>query len=153
MKRFAAVCVACLWLGSHSVLAQEVGKTPGQDPIAEQVFPPELIMRHHKAINLSESQKTAVIGEVKRTQGRIIDVQWELQRALEQMVDLLKQDKVDEQQAIAQLDNVLTVEREIKRAHIALAVRLKYILTPEQQRTLRELRTIAPQSSDPPPRR
>ncbi len=151
MKRVAIVCMACLACGA--LFAQEAGNAPRHDPIAEHVLPPELIMQHQKAIGLAESQKSAVIGEIKRTQGRIIDVQWDLQRALERMVELLRQDKVDEPQVIAQLDNVLAVEREIKRAHIGLAVRLKNILTPEQQRALRELRANQPRASDPSPRR
>ncbi len=153
MKRITIVCSACLWLACGALFAQEAGNAPRHDPIAEHVLPPELIMQHQKAIGLAESQKGAVIGEIKRTQGRIIDVQWDLQRALERMVELLRQDKVDEQQVIAQLDNVLAVEREIKRAHLGLAVRLKNILTPEQQRALRELRASQPRSSDPSPRR
>ncbi|MEW5835618.1 MAG: hypothetical protein ACOZJZ_01415 [Pseudomonadota bacterium] len=56
----------------------------------------------------------------------------------------LKQDRVDEQQAIAQLDQVLAAEREIKRAHVGLAVWLKNMLTPEQQHKLRELRATEP---------
>lgn len=153
MKRIAIVCVACLWLACPPLSAQEAGAAPRHDPIAEHVLPPELIMQHQKAIGLSESQKNAVIAEIKRTQGRMVEVQWDLQRAVERMVELLKQDKVEEQQVIAQLDNVLAVEREIKRAHIGLAVRLKNILTPEQQRALRDLRASQPRSGDPSPRR
>lgn len=45
-----------------------------------------------------------------------------------------------EQQALAQLDKVLDVEREVKRAQIGLMVRIKNKLTPEQQAQLREIR-------------
>jgi Spy/CpxP family protein refolding chaperone len=48
----------------------------------------------------------------------------------------MKSASVNEQQALAQLDKVLDVEREIKRLHIGLAVRLKNRLTPEQQEQL-----------------
>jgi hypothetical protein len=44
-------------------------------------------------------------------------------------------------QALAQLDKVLEFEREIKRLHIGLAVRLKNRLTPEQQDQLHKMRT------------
>ena len=152
MKPFTAVsaaCALCIGLACHSVLAQEAPPAPPSDPIAEQVLPPELILRHQKAISLSEAQKNAVIVEVKRAQGRMVDVQWDLQRALEPMVELLGQDKVDEPQLLAQLDKVLASEREIKRTHLTLAARLKNILTPEQQRTLRDLRATPPRPSDP----
>ena len=153
MKLVATFCVACLWLACGTLLAQEAGSAPRHDPLAEHVLPPELIMQHQKAIGLSDAQKNAVIAEIKRAQGRIVEVQWDLQRAMEQMVELLKQDKADEQAVIAQLDNVLAAEREMKRIHLALAVRLKNVLTPEQQRMLRELRAGQSHPGDAPTRR
>ncbi|MGH8674393.1 MAG: Spy/CpxP family protein refolding chaperone [Burkholderiales bacterium] len=153
MKPIMIVCLVWLCLACLPLSAQEAGVTPRQDPIGEHVLPPELIMQHQKAIGLSESQRNAVIGEIKRTQGRLVDVQWGLQQAVERMAELLKQEKVDEQLVLAQLDNVLAVEREVKRAHIALAVHLKNILTPEQQRMLRELRAGQSRPSEPSPRR
>jgi hypothetical protein len=53
---------------------------------------------------------------------------------------LLGQNTPDEQQVMAQLDKVLNVEREIKRAQLGLMVRLKGKLTPDQQAHLRQLR-------------
>lgn len=153
MRSIAMIYAACCCLAGAPLSAQEAGNAPRRDPIGEQVLPPELIMQHQKAIALSEAQKNAVIGEIKRTQVRMVDVQWDLQRALESMVDLLKQDKADEQKVLTQLDKVLAVEREIKRAHIGLAVRLKNILSPEQQRTLRELRASPAPSGSPVPQR
>jgi Spy/CpxP family protein refolding chaperone len=52
----------------------------------------------------------------------------------------MKSTSVNEQQALAQLDKVLDIEREIKRLHIGLAVRLKNRLTPEQQEQLQKSR-------------
>ena len=43
---------------------------------------------------------------------------------------------MDEQQAVAQLEKVLAVEREIKRGQVAFMIRLKNKLTPEQQAKL-----------------
>jgi Spy/CpxP family protein refolding chaperone len=52
----------------------------------------------------------------------------------------MKSTSVNEQHALAQLDKVLDIEREIKRLHIGLAVRLKNRLTPEQQEQLHNMR-------------
>ncbi len=57
------------------------------------------------------------------------------------MVALLKLERVDEQQALAQLDKVVNAELEMKRAQIALLVRIKNKLTPEQQARLREFKS------------
>jgi hypothetical protein len=48
--------------------------------------------------------------------------------------------KVDEAQTLAQVDRVLGIEREIKRAHMGLLVRIKNLLSPDQQGTLAGLR-------------
>jgi Spy/CpxP family protein refolding chaperone len=140
MRRIAYVFAACLWLACGTLNAQDAGSAAQRDPIGEQMLPPELIMQNQKAIALTEAQKAAVIVEIKRVQSRMVDLQWDLQRASERLVELLRQDRADEPAVIAQLDAVLAAEREIKHLHVALAVRLKNILTPGQQRTLRDLR-------------
>jgi Spy/CpxP family protein refolding chaperone len=63
---------------------------------------------------------------------------------MEKLVAQVKQPRVDEQQALAQLEKVLATEREIKRQQVTLLVRIKNKLTPEQQAKLSELRTKPP---------
>ncbi|HEY0728805.1 MAG TPA: hypothetical protein VGD38_12090, partial [Pyrinomonadaceae bacterium] len=69
--------------------------------------------------------------------------------------ETMKSPSVNEQQALAQLDKVLEIEREVKRLHIGLAVRLKNRLTPEQQEQLHKWRMEhqppQPRSPDNPP--
>jgi len=47
---------------------------------------------------------------------------------------------VNEQLALSQLDKVLDNEREMKRAHMELAIRIKNKLTAEQQMKLQSMR-------------
>jgi Spy/CpxP family protein refolding chaperone len=148
MKRLACFLFA-MGLGLASQVASAQDAAPN-DPIARYVLPPELILQNQKAIRLTEAQKNDVIAEVKRAQARIVDVQWDVQRALDPLVESLAKDRPDETQTLAQLDKVLAAEREFKRIHIALAVRLKNILTPEQQRTLLELRAGPARPGEPP---
>lgn len=56
------------------------------------------------------------------------------------MVSLIGQSRVVESQVLSQLDKVLSVEREIKRTQIGLMIRIKNVLTVEQQAKLRQLR-------------
>ena len=149
MNKSACVLALCLALAAPTARAQDAAEPPAGDPITELVLPPELIMRYQKAINLSEAQKNSVIAEVKRAQARMVDLQWDLQRAVEPLVELLGQDRVDETQLLAQLDKVLAAEREVKRTHLALAARLKNILSPEQQQALRKLRANPPRLGEP----
>jgi Spy/CpxP family protein refolding chaperone len=71
---------------------------------------------------------------------------------MELLQETMKSTSVNEQQALAQLDKVLEIEREIKRLHIGLAVRLKNRLTPEQQDQLHKMRMDHPRPPGGPDR-
>jgi len=114
---------------------------PPSDPIGENMFPPELVMQHQQALGLTDEQKTLLKTELRQAQTRFTELQWQLQDEMEKMVELVKQDRVDESQTLAQLDKILNLEREIKRAQIALLIRIKNRLSPEQQMKLREIRS------------
>ena len=113
---------------------------PAQDPIAENLFPPDQVLANQKAIGLDDGQRNYVRAEVLKAQTRFTELQFQLQDAMESLVALLKQNPADETQVMAQLDKVLNAEREVKRTQIALMVRIKNKLTPEQQSRLRQLR-------------
>jgi len=132
------------WLPAASllILISSLGaqQPPSADPLTELLFPPELVMARQNAIGLSDAQKTYLRAEVLKAQTRFTELQWQLQDAMEGLIGLLKQSKVDEAQVSAQLDKVLASEREIKRAQISLLVRIKNNLTEEQQHRLQALR-------------
>jgi Spy/CpxP family protein refolding chaperone len=113
---------------------------PGGDPLGENLFPPELVMAHQTAIGLDEAQKTYIRAELLKAQTRFTELQWQLQDSMEAFVSLLKQTPVDESRVMTQLDKVLNSERDIKRTQIALMVRIKNKLTPDQQARLQKLR-------------
>lgn len=114
------------------------------DPIGENLFPPELLMQHQQAIGLTEEQKTLVRTEIQKLQVRAFDLQFQLQGEVEKMAALTKQNRVDERQALAQLDRILNLEEEIKRAHFLAIIRIKNALTPEQQARLQEIKKRLP---------
>lgn len=136
-SRILPIC-ASLLLAAGTAPSQQ--PRPGSDPVGENLFPPELIMQNQKAIGLEEAQKSYIVSEMSRVQGRFFELQWQLQEAMENLATLLKRDTADEQQVLGQLDKVLNVEREIKRTQITLMVRIKNKLTSAQQVRLRELR-------------
>jgi len=114
-----------------------------QDPLGEHLFPPELVMQHQEEIGLTDEQKNFLKTESRKAALRFTELQWQLADAGEKMAALVKQPRVDEQQAIAVLDQILDVEREIKRLQISLVIRTKNTLTPEQQARLQEIKNKA----------
>lgn len=117
---------------------------PNPDPLAHLMFPPDMIMNHARQLNLTDEQKAFMRSEIQKTMASFQDLQWKLQDQMEQLQETMKSTSVNEQQALAQLDKVLDLEREIKRLHIGLAVRLKNRLTPEQQDQLHKMRPDHP---------
>jgi len=121
------------------------------DPLAHLMFPPDMILGHARELNLSDEQKAFMRAEVQKATMTFQDLQWKLQDQAEALHETMKSTSVNEQQALAQLDKVLEVEREIKRLHIGLAVRLKNRLTPEQQEQLHKMRMDHHMPGGPPP--
>ena len=113
---------------------------PNPDPLAHLMFPPDMILGHARELNLTDEQKAFMRAEVQKATSTFQDLQWKLQDQAELLHETMKSTSVNEQQALAQLDKVLDIEREIKRLHIGLAVRLKNRLTPEQQEQLHKMR-------------
>jgi Spy/CpxP family protein refolding chaperone len=109
--------------------------------MGQSFFAPELVIQHQEAIGLSAEQKDFFKAEIRQAQLKFTELQWKLQDEMEKMISLVKQPRVDEQQALAQLDKVLAAEREVKKEQITLLVRIKNKLTPEQQGKLAELRS------------
>jgi Spy/CpxP family protein refolding chaperone len=110
------------------------------DPLGDAMFPPELVMQHQRELALTDEQKTFMRGEINRTTARFNELQWQLQDAMEALHETMKASSVNEQLALSQLDKVLDGEREIKRAHMELAIRIKNKLTPDQQTKLQSMK-------------
>jgi Spy/CpxP family protein refolding chaperone len=123
---------------------------PNMDPLGDVMFPPDMIMGHARELGISDEQKVFMRGEIQKTTTHFLELQWQLQDAMEALHQTMKSSVVDEQQALSQLDKVLDTERQIKRLHFSLGIRLKNQLTPEQQGKLRGMRM--PPWSDGPPR-
>jgi len=108
--------------------------------MADSIFPPEMIMQHQRELALTDEQKTFMRAEIQRTTTRFNELQWQLQDQMEALHDTVKSNSVNEQLALSQLDKVLDSEREIKRLHMEMAIRIKNKLTPEQQMKLQTMR-------------
>ncbi|NND34456.1 MAG: hypothetical protein HKN76_17860 [Saprospiraceae bacterium] len=132
--------IFCMTMGVAfiSTWAQDT-KDPG-DPLQEYLLPPEFIIEHQKAIDLSDGQKESIREVVKTAQSTFYDLQWYLKEQMDQFTSLLAAESVDEVKALQQLDKVLGIETKIKKAQMTLMIRVKNTLTPAQQKKLKEIR-------------
>jgi Spy/CpxP family protein refolding chaperone len=133
--------VALAVLAPYSPLAgREAAQQPGEDPIAQNLFAPELIMKYSGDIGLDARQRGAIRDAVKQAQSKFLDAQWLVQEESGKLVHLLQANPVDEKAALAQAEKLMDLEREVKKTQLSLLIRLKNLLTPDQQSRLAELR-------------
>jgi Spy/CpxP family protein refolding chaperone len=104
------------------------------------LFPPELVMRHQGEIGLQDSQRATLSSAMQQAQAKFVDTQWKLSAEGEKLSRLLQSPSVDETQVLEQVDRILALEREMKRAQMTLMLRVKNTLTAAQQDKLRQLR-------------
>ncbi|HKO54967.1 MAG TPA: periplasmic heavy metal sensor [Thermoanaerobaculia bacterium] len=110
------------------------------DPIGRYLLPPELVMSHSEQIALTEKQRALIKSEIQKMQAKFIDLQWDLQEQTGKITQLLQQAPADEGKILEQADKIMGLEREIKRSHLALLVRIKNALTAEQIARLEAIR-------------
>src|ERR1700694_2736855 len=115
--RTGVLCICTVFLfAAGAARAQQ----PDQDPIGQSFFAPELVIQHQEALGLSAEQKDYFKTEIRQAQLKFTELQWKLQDEMEKLVALVKQPHVEEQEALGQLEKVLAIEREIKRAQVTV---------------------------------
>lgn len=139
---FGTSLLMALVLGLAPGVSPAAGQAPpsSDDPLAEMLFEPELIMQHRRAIDLTDQQRDAISALIQDLQGQVVELQWELLEQVEELSAVLAAPRVDLDRSLDRMDAVLRTEQRIKRAHLSLLVRIKNLLRPEQQETLRRLR-------------
>jgi len=123
--------------------AQKPQRRGGPDVMAENLFPPELVMQNQKTLALTDDQTKAIQEEMQKMMAKFTDLQWQQSAEGEALTALLKQDKPDEKQILAQFDKLLGIENEVKKLHFGSMVRIKNLLTSEQQAQLRQIKKQA----------
>lgn len=152
MKRLRTHVLVALLLPLASTAAAQQHTPPHQDaqqhapqhqqgdPLARHLFPPELIMRHQQDISLGAEQRTTITKAIQDFQAKTVEFQWRIEAETQKLGEMLSKPAADQTAVLQQLDQVLNVEREVKRAHIGLLVLIKNTLTAEQQAKLQAAR-------------
>jgi Spy/CpxP family protein refolding chaperone len=139
MKR---IYVLVLLAFSLCAQAPALGQSaPASDPIGAALIPPDVVMTHQDALGLSDAQRNAIQSDALSAQNKFASLQWQLSAATEKLATLLGSTHVEQDRALAALDAVLTLERELKHTQLTLMIQVKNELTPDQQSRARQLAT------------
>ncbi len=136
MKRIMMIVVLAL----TSTRAASAQNAQGGDAFAKFFYPPEFVMQHQSDIGLTDAQRATITTAMQQAQSKFIESQFKLAAEAEKLQKLVQKPVIDETQALEQVDRVLALEREVKRAQVGLVVRIKNALTPQQQAKLNDLR-------------
>ena len=101
-------------------------------PIDQNLFPPELVMRHRAELELTDQQRGDLIEVIQEFQSAIVAVEWELQDAKLVLDEKLAMHPTSEEAVEQALDNVFVHEAQIKKRHILMLVKVKNVLSRTQ---------------------
>jgi len=102
------------------------------DPIAENLFAPDLVVQQQRAIALTAEQRDWIQSAAEKMQPRIQKTEQRVREEVQKLASLLSKDRVDETAVLAPIDSLASAERELRRTQLGLLVSIKNKLTPEQ---------------------
>jgi Spy/CpxP family protein refolding chaperone len=143
VARTLLVSTLCMLACASRAAGQATPTTPPPslgDPIARSLFEPELIMKHRRAIDLTDQQREAITRALRELQGQVVTLQWALQDQADALGAELAKPRIDLDRAQDLMKRVMQTERQIKEGHLTLLIRIKNQLTVQQQDALRKLR-------------
>ncbi|MDP1859116.1 MAG: hypothetical protein Q8K82_10615 [Gemmatimonadaceae bacterium] len=117
-----------------------VGQNKADDAFARALFDPQLVLKHAQAIGLTAAQRRSILDELKTAQIALVPLQVDMTEPALELTELLEGSRVDEAKVMVKIDQVLRIENEVKKRQAVFVIRVKNILTPEQQTKLRALR-------------
>ena len=133
--RWYAIAAGLLALASP-VLAQE----KKDDRFEKAFFDPQLVLQRAKEIGVTPQQRAAILDVIKKAQVELVPLQMDMAEPALELVEMIEEVKVDEAGALAKADKMLKIENEVKKVQMSLMIRIKNLLTKDQQDRLRAIR-------------
>ena len=108
--------------------------------ISDRLYPPELIMKHQACLKITQAQRNIITNEIGKLQAAALQMQWSVSAEAQKLTELLEKEAINEAEALAQTERLIGFETAVKRAQLAMLIRIRNALTPEQRAKLNELR-------------
>jgi Spy/CpxP family protein refolding chaperone len=116
------------------------GQEQKDDRFEKALFDPQLVLKHARDIGLTSQQRTTIMEAIKKVQTDLVPRQLDMAEPALELAELLEAPVVDEAAAVSQASKVLEIETEVKKMQMMLLIRIKNVLTRDQQARLRALR-------------
>lgn len=128
MNPLMKVLLACVLLAPSTFAHAE----DRDDWLRGRLFPPDVVMKHQSALELTDAQRKAIRAELTALQGKVATVDWDIMEAGLEMQELISRHPVDRAVVLARAERVFEAENRKKRAWLEMLVNIKNQLTPEQ---------------------
>lgn len=117
-----------------------LGWASSPQDLIEQMLPPETVLPHAEAIGLTAEQRATLQREIATLQASMGPLQRRMREETGVLVRMLAQAKPDDAAVLAQYEKLNATENEVKRLRVTMTLRVKAMLTSEQQEKVRTLR-------------
>ena len=123
-----------------ALAAPAIAQEGEDDWFAEVFFDPELVMQNRQQIGLTDAQWDEISSELRELQRSAVDFEWDMADAAQDLMEVARSETIDEAAAIEAARRIFAVENEIKVIQMQMVIRIKNVLTPQQQAALRNIR-------------
>jgi Spy/CpxP family protein refolding chaperone len=106
----------------------------------QNFFPPELVMRFADQLEITKSQRDAILKSQNEADSKLNTLHWDLRDAMNALQKLVEADKVDAAKSKEALTKVIDIEKQIKITQITLMIDVKNQLNEKQIAQLKEIR-------------
>lgn len=132
-----------LFLAALSSSFGQVGQVSQRSQLGSlqrYLFSPDLVMRNQDVLALTEEQRGQLVQEVQQAQSSFTELNWNLQKEVQTLTTMFEGSVIEEARILEQFDVVLDLERQVKRTHLVLALRMRNVLDEDQLAKLDEMR-------------
>ena len=112
-----------------------------RDVFKGKLFPPNVILEHQGALDLTREQFTQIRAAVVDVQANVAEHEWDMREAYLRIREELDKSPIDADRVLEMAGEALAAENEIKKQQMAMLIALRNLLTDEQIDYLRSVQS------------